>query len=109
VVVAPHGGEDLTVAIFAVSLTGLVAVRQLAALRDNNRLLGTVDANLRQLQDVQQELAHQVSHDPLTEIGNRAMFTAQLTARLGAGSAGTSSPCCYGDGPNGRRRRCSRI
>jgi diguanylate cyclase (GGDEF)-like protein len=85
--VAPHGGEALTVAIFAVSLTGLVALRQTAALRDNNRLLGTVDANLRQLQDVQEELAHQVSHDPLTEIGNRAMFTAQLTSRLGAGES----------------------
>ncbi|NMO56412.1 bifunctional diguanylate cyclase/phosphodiesterase [Actinoplanes sp. TBRC 11911] len=84
-VVAPHGGEDLAVALFAVTLTGLVAVRQASALRDNNRLLGTVDANLRKLQDVQQELAHQVSHDPLTEIGNRAMFTAQLTSVLGAG------------------------
>ena len=39
------------------------------ALRENGRLLGTVDANLQQLRGYQEQLAHQVSHDSLTEIG----------------------------------------
>jgi hypothetical protein len=43
-VVLPHGGEDLVVALCAVTVTAVVALRQLAALRENNRLLSTVDA-----------------------------------------------------------------
>ncbi|HEX9999183.1 MAG TPA: bifunctional diguanylate cyclase/phosphodiesterase [Actinoplanes sp.] len=80
----PRGGEDLIIAICVVTLTGLVGFRQVAAMRENNRLLGTVDSNLQQLRDYQDQLAHQVSHDALTEIGNRAMFNAQLTAHLAA-------------------------
>jgi diguanylate cyclase (GGDEF)-like protein len=82
---ADRGGEQLVIAICVAALTGLVVVRQVSALRHNNRLLDTVDANLRQLHAYQEELAHQVSHDTLTGIANRASFTERLTARLAAG------------------------
>ena len=53
--------------------------------RDNVRLLGTVDASLRQLREYQDRLAHQVSHDALTGIANREQFTERLTAVLADG------------------------
>jgi diguanylate cyclase (GGDEF)-like protein len=84
-VAVPGGGEVLTIAVCAVAMTLLVMVRQLAVLRDNGRLLRTVDANLRQLRDYQAQLAHQVSHDTLTEIPNRALFNERVTAQLAAG------------------------
>jgi diguanylate cyclase (GGDEF)-like protein len=81
-VVAPGGGETLVIAICAVAMTVLVMVRQFGMLRENGRLLRTVDANLRQLRDFQAQLAHQVSHDALTEIPNRALFNERVTAQL---------------------------
>jgi len=82
---APVGGERLAIAICVVALTGLVVVRQIHALRDNARLLATVDANLRQLHTYQEQLAHQVSHDALTEIPNRSLFAERVTAQLESG------------------------
>jgi diguanylate cyclase (GGDEF)-like protein len=67
-------GETRLVASCVVSLTVLVALRQVVALRDNNRLLNTVDANLAQLREYQEQLSHQATHDPLTGIANRALF-----------------------------------
>jgi diguanylate cyclase (GGDEF)-like protein len=85
VVEAPVGGDRLAIAICVVALTGLVVIRQIYALRDNGRLLGTVDANLRQLRAYQEQLAHQVSHDALTEIPNRSLFAERVTAQLASG------------------------
>jgi len=82
---APIGGEPLAIAVCVVALTGLVVVRQVHALRENGRLLGTVDANLQQLRAYQEQLAHQVSHDALTEIPNRALFAERVTAQLDSG------------------------
>jgi diguanylate cyclase (GGDEF)-like protein len=84
-VVAPGRGEMLTIAVCAVAMTVLVMVRQFGMLRENGRLLRTVDANLRQLRDYQARLAHQISHDTLTEIPNRALFNERVTAQLAAG------------------------
>lgn len=81
-VAAPGGGEVLTIAVCAVAMTVLVMVRQFGMLRENGRLLRTVDANLQQLRDYQARLAHQVSHDTLTEIPNRALFNERVTAQL---------------------------
>jgi diguanylate cyclase (GGDEF)-like protein len=81
-VVAPGGGEAMIIAIGAVTMTVLVIVRQFGVLRENGRLLRTVDANLTQLRDYQAQLAHQVSHDTLTEIPNRALFNERVTAQL---------------------------
>jgi diguanylate cyclase (GGDEF)-like protein len=82
VVVAPGGSEMLVIAICAVAMTVLVMVRQFGMLRENARLLRTVDANLRQLRDYQSRLAHQISHDGLTEIPNRALFNERVTTQL---------------------------
>ena len=74
------------VALCAVAITALVVIRQITTLRDNAGLLRTVDAHLRQMRRYQEQLAHQVSHDTLTEIGNRAAFEERVTARLADGS-----------------------
>lgn len=63
-----------TMAYIAVGLTALVVVRQILALRDNQRLLATVDGNLVQLREYQDRLTHQATHDSLTGAGNRALF-----------------------------------
>jgi diguanylate cyclase (GGDEF)-like protein len=77
--------EGRIIAAGTVAITALVVVRQITTLRENNRLLSTVDANLQQLRDYQAQLAHQVRHDTLTEIANRASFEEQATARLAEG------------------------
>ncbi|GAA2624763.1 hypothetical protein Adu01nite_68960 [Paractinoplanes durhamensis] len=82
---APVGGELLALAIVAVFLSGLVAFRQVSALRENSRLLGTVDGNMRQMRDYQAQLDHEVTHDPLTGMPNRTMFTERLAAALAIG------------------------
>ncbi|MEU4240540.1 bifunctional diguanylate cyclase/phosphodiesterase [Actinoplanes sp. NPDC026619] len=79
------GPEELTVALCVAAITALVVIRQISALRDNTRLLATVDANLTQLRDYQAELDHQISHDALTGIANRQRFAEQVTAMLATG------------------------
>ncbi|XVU28199.1 putative bifunctional diguanylate cyclase/phosphodiesterase [Actinoplanes sp. CA-054009] len=73
-------GELLLLACSTVVLGGLVASRQVSALRENNRLLDTVDGQLRQLRDYQEKLDHEVTHDPLTGMPNRTLFTSALAA-----------------------------
>ncbi|GIE92558.1 hypothetical protein Ari01nite_00230 [Paractinoplanes rishiriensis] len=82
---AGRGGDQLFIAVCVAALTALVVIRQITALRDNRRLLDTVDANLQQLNAYQRKLAHEVTHDALTGIANRPAFTEQATARLAAG------------------------
>ncbi|SNY39135.1 diguanylate cyclase (GGDEF) domain-containing protein [Paractinoplanes atraurantiacus] len=77
---ATTGGELLLLAVCTVVLGGLVASRQVSALRENTRLLDTVDAHLRQLRDYQEKLDHEVTHDPLTGMPNRTLFTSALAA-----------------------------
>ncbi|MFI7546931.1 putative bifunctional diguanylate cyclase/phosphodiesterase [Actinoplanes sp. NPDC049599] len=74
------------IAAATVAITALVVLRQISALRENGRLLATVDTNLAQLRAYQDQLAHQVRHDSLTEIANRPNFEEQVTARLGGGA-----------------------
>jgi diguanylate cyclase (GGDEF)-like protein len=76
-------GETRAMEVVAVALTGLVVTRQIIALRDNSGLLGTVDAQLSELQRYQNRLTHQATHDSLTGVANRALFeqrTRQLLA-----------------------------
>ncbi|GLY95897.1 hypothetical protein Acsp02_31520 [Actinoplanes sp. NBRC 103695] len=72
------GGIFLVVAIAAVLLTALVALRQVHALLENDRLLRRVDAG-------QAQLAHRANHDHLTDLANRTLFE-QRTREALAGS-----------------------
>ena len=40
---------------------------------------------VHQLRELQEQLHHQAFHDPLTQLGNRSLFTHQVKAALGAG------------------------
>ncbi|WP_433365359.1 putative bifunctional diguanylate cyclase/phosphodiesterase [Actinoplanes sp. CA-142083] len=80
------GVEQLGTALCVAALTALVVVRQISALRDNRRLLETVDANLTRLQEYQAELDHEISHDALTGIANRSLFAEQVRSRLAGGA-----------------------
>ncbi|MFC4071851.1 putative bifunctional diguanylate cyclase/phosphodiesterase [Actinoplanes subglobosus] len=71
--------------IIAVALTAFVVFRQVIALRDNQRLLGTVDGQLNQLRAYQVRLAHQATHDSLTGAGNRALFEQHTSGLLADG------------------------
>jgi diguanylate cyclase (GGDEF)-like protein len=69
----------------SVTCVALVVVRQLAAFRDNARLLAKLDTNVRELNDVlaernrlSEELHHQAFHDALTGLANRALFTEHV-------------------------------
>ncbi|WP_433218791.1 putative bifunctional diguanylate cyclase/phosphodiesterase [Dactylosporangium sp. CS-047395] len=63
------------VATGAIAVSAVVGVRQLLALRDNQRLLAEVRAQ-------EQQLRHQATHDALTGLVNRNHFTDLLGAAL---------------------------
>jgi diguanylate cyclase (GGDEF)-like protein len=66
-----HEPDVLMAALAAVALTGVVVGRQLTAFRENARLMRRLD--------------HGATHDTLTQLPNRALFTSRLTAALAAG------------------------
>ncbi|MGK5684282.1 putative bifunctional diguanylate cyclase/phosphodiesterase [Actinoplanes sp. URMC 104] len=81
---AAAGTADLlAIAAGSVTVTLLVAARQLVALRDNKRLLGDLDAR-------QQELAHQAGHDALTGLANRTVLAREITDALAVDPSGVS-------------------
>ncbi|WP_328476024.1 EAL domain-containing protein [Actinoplanes sp. NBC_00393] len=73
----------MAIAVGSVSVTLLVAARQLVALRDNALLLENLDAR-------QRELAHQATHDALTGLPNRTVLVREITAALADGPASVS-------------------
>ncbi len=75
--------ETTIMEIAAVTLTVVVVVRQIIALRDNRRLLITVDAQLTDLRRYQERLTHQATHDSLTGAANRALLERHLDEQLG--------------------------
>ena len=64
----------------AITITALVVVRQLVAFVENARLVD-------QLREREDQLRHQASHDELTQLANRALFSERVGAALGAGCA----------------------
>jgi diguanylate cyclase (GGDEF)-like protein len=64
----------------AVLVNGLVAVRQLVAMRDNQRLL-------REKRASEERLRHEVTHDGLTGLANRGLYRERLGAALERGPA----------------------
>jgi diguanylate cyclase (GGDEF)-like protein len=73
--VTVRGGTQVPVVIGAVAATGVVATRQLLALRDN----ATLVASLRQHQRL---LRWQATHDTLTGLPNRVLFHDELATAL---------------------------
>ncbi|GIF00959.1 putative bifunctional diguanylate cyclase/phosphodiesterase [Paractinoplanes rishiriensis] len=71
------GGATLVIGGGAVALTGLVIARQLAAFRENSRLITEV----RSYHD---QLAYQANHDSLTGLANRALFNTEFENAVGA-------------------------
>jgi diguanylate cyclase (GGDEF)-like protein len=72
-------GRRYVVVAGAITITALVAVRQIVAFADNARLVD----RLRHQED---RLRHQASHDTLTQLANRELFAEQLDAALAAGA-----------------------
>ena len=72
---ADRSGDIVALAAGSVTVTLLVAARQLVALRDNALLLDDLDTR-------QRELAHQADHDALTGLPNRTVLTREITAAL---------------------------
>ncbi|XVU22736.1 putative bifunctional diguanylate cyclase/phosphodiesterase [Actinoplanes sp. CA-054009] len=73
---AARTGDLLAIAIGSVTVTLLVAARQMVALRDNARLLDVLD--------------HQASHDALTGLPNRTVLLKRVSSSLLSDLPGTS-------------------
>ncbi|GIF26909.1 hypothetical protein Ate02nite_96390 [Paractinoplanes tereljensis] len=71
-------GETRAMQAVVVALTVLVMSRQIIALRDNNRLMATVETH-------QEELTRQATHDSLTGVANRALLEQRTREMLDAG------------------------
>jgi len=79
------GGLDWTArlsVLAAVVVVALVAARQFLAFRENARLL-------RDIRLQEERLQHEVTHDGLTGLANRALFRERLGTALAAGDAAT--------------------
>ncbi|MCM4076086.1 putative bifunctional diguanylate cyclase/phosphodiesterase [Paractinoplanes hotanensis] len=70
--------ETTAMQLAAVALTALVVVRQILALRDNQRLLD-------ELRGYQAKLTHQAMHDSLTGLANRALMEQHVGRLLDEG------------------------
>ncbi|WP_430784256.1 putative bifunctional diguanylate cyclase/phosphodiesterase [Actinoplanes sp. G11-F43] len=77
---APGVWEGRVIVLAAVTVTGLVALRQYVVWRDNMALL-------RENRESEQRLRHEATHDPLTGLANRALFRQRLDAALADGPA----------------------
>ncbi|GIM92406.1 putative bifunctional diguanylate cyclase/phosphodiesterase [Paractinoplanes toevensis] len=71
-------GETRAMQVVVVALTVLVMSRQIIALRDNNRLMATVESH-------QAELTRQATHDSLTGVANRALLEQRTRELLADG------------------------
>jgi diguanylate cyclase (GGDEF)-like protein len=93
VTTAGQAGHGLmAIALAAVGLTALVAIRQVHALRQNARLLDRVDASLAEQRSYQAQLTHLAHHDGLTRLANRVLFEQSTREALaGAGHGATFS------------------
>ncbi|WP_433606523.1 putative bifunctional diguanylate cyclase/phosphodiesterase [Dactylosporangium sp. CA-139114] len=74
---APLGWPSRVVLLAAVLVTVLVTLRQYLAFRENARLLHSTRVQEERLQ-------HEVSHDGLTGLANRALFRDRIAAALAA-------------------------
>ena len=78
--------DHLAIKAGTVVLSMLVMGRQFVTLRENKRLLSTVDASLTQLREYQSRLEHQATHDRLTGVANRTLFEQRVDELLAAGT-----------------------
>ncbi|GAA2534900.1 putative bifunctional diguanylate cyclase/phosphodiesterase [Winogradskya humida] len=87
--ISAHDRTDdmFAVAVGAVTVTVLVAVRQVMALRDNAALVTHLDVRLRELGEYQQQLTHQATHDVLTGLANRVALDRDTAEALAADPA----------------------
>jgi diguanylate cyclase (GGDEF)-like protein len=76
--IGPADGRRHVVVVGAITITALVVVRQIVAFVDNSRLV-------RQLREREDQLRYQASHDALTRLANRGLFSEQVDAALNAG------------------------
>jgi diguanylate cyclase (GGDEF)-like protein len=82
-VIATAGPADdrrHVVVALAITITGLVVVRQLVSFVDNERLV-------KRLREREDQLRHQASHDALTRLANRDLFSERVAAALTDGPA----------------------
>ena len=81
-----HGGQpDRFLFATLVALVVLVLARQVLTLRDNDHLVRRIGAREAQLQ-------HRATHDPLTDLANRARFSERVAEAISERAAGGGPP-----------------
>jgi len=82
-----RGSLDTVLYVLMVVIVGLVVVRQVLTLRDNQQLNRRLTASVAELTSQEKQLRHLAFHDPLTGLANRALFVNRMEHAL------VASPC----------------
>lgn len=88
------GAESGPVIVGTVLITALFGARQWLSFRENGRLLQQLDNTVEDLRSSENRLTYQASHDGLTGLANRTLFTERVDAALRAPARSGGAPRC---------------